>query len=201
MNQAITFLAALAAMSVLSALGAPRLWLCGLAGLALHPVAAFAVSVSSALIGNYAIFAACRGKVAQRLIDWISSRRMTDMHLPQLNVGISGVVLMRQMPGPCALITVFLARTKVSVRNFLVGSLIGFLPTTILTILATGTAATYLPKNIVACTTVAIAVIAAAVWMMKLRGRPDSMQTLERTSEAVAAADRCEGGGADGGEE
>ena len=201
MNQAITFLAALAAMSVLSALGAPRLWLCGLAGLALHPVAAFAVSVSSALIGNYAIFAACRGKVAQRLIDWISSRRMTDMHLPQLNVGISGVVLMRQMPGPCALITVFLARTKVSVRNFLVGSLIGFLPTTILTILATGAAATYLPKNIVAWTTVSVAVIAAAVWMMKLRGRPGSMQTLERAGEAVAAADRCEGGGSYGGKD
>ena len=201
MNQAITFLAALAAMSVLSALGAPRLWLCGLAGLALHPVAAFAVSVSSALIGNYAIFAACRGKVAQRLIDWISSRRMTDMHLPQLNVGISGVVLMRQMPGPCALITIFLARSKVRARDFLIGSLIGFLPTTILTILATGTAATYLPKNIVAWTTVAVAVIAAAVWMMKLRGRPGSMQALERAGEAVAAADRREGGGSYGGKD
>ena len=201
MNQAITFLAALAAMSVLSALGAPRLWLCGLAGLALHPVAAFAVSVSSALIGNYAIFAACRGKVAQRFIEWLSSRRMTDMHLPRLRVGISGVILMRQMPGPCALITIFLARTDVSSREFLVGSLIGFLPTTILTILATGTAATYLPKNIVAWTTVAIAVIAAAVWMMKLRGRPGSMQALERAGEAVAAADRREGGGSYGGKD
>ena len=169
MNQAITFLAALAAMSVLSALGAPRLWLCGLAGLALHPVAAFAVSVSSALIGNYAIFAACRGKVAQRLIDWISSRRMTDMHLPQLNVGISGVVLMRQMPGPCALITIFLARTNVSPRDFLIGSLLGFLPTTLLTILLTGTAARYLPPHIVAWTTVALAFAAAAVWLLKNR--------------------------------
>ena len=182
-------------MTLLSALGAPRLWLCGLAGLALHPVAAFAVSVSSALIGNYAIFAACRGKVAQRFIEWLSSRRVTDMHLPQLNVGISGVVLMRQMPGPCALITIFLARSKVRARDFLIGSLIGFLPTTILTILATGTAATYLPKNIVAWTTVTIAVIAAAVWMMKIRGRPDSMQTLERAGEAVATADRGERGG------
>lgn len=201
MSEVIEICGAFLVMTLLSALGAPRLWLCGLAGLALHPVAAFAVSVSSALIGNYAIFAACRGKVAQRLVDWISSRRVTDMHLPQLNIGISGVVLMRQMPGPCALITVFLARTKVSVRNFLVGSLIGFLPTTILTILATGTAATYLPKNIVAWTTVAIAVIAAAVWMMKLRGRPGSMQALERAGEAVAAADGREGGGSYGGKD
>ena len=188
-------------MTLLSALGAPRLWLCGLAGLALHPVAAFAVSVSSALIGNYAIFAACRGKVAQRFIEWLSSRRVTDMHLPQLNVGISGVVLMRQMPGPCALITIFLARSKVRARDFLIGSLIGFLPTTILTILATGTAATYLPKNIVAWTTVTIAVIAAAVWMMKIRGRPDSMQTLESAGEAISAADRRECCGPYGGKD
>ncbi len=159
------------AMTLLSALGAPRLWLCGLAGLALHPVAAFAVSVSSALIGNYAIFTACRGRVAQRLIDWISSRRAADMHLPRLRVGISGVILMRQMPGPCALITIFLARTDVSSREFLVGSLIGFLPTTILTILATGATATYLPKNIVAWATVGLALIAAAIWLLGLRGK------------------------------
>ena len=201
MSEIIEICGAFALMTLLSALGAPRLWLCGLAGLALHPVAAFTVSVSSALIGNYAIFAACRGKVAQRLIDWLSSSRVTDMHLPRLNVGISGVVLMRQMPGPCALITIFLARSKVRARDFLIGSLIGFLPTTILTILATGTAATYLPKDIVAWTTVAIAVIAAAVWMMKLRGRPDSMQTLERAGETVAAADRRESGGPYGGKD
>ena len=107
--------------------------------------------------------------MAQRLIDWISSRRMTDMHLPQLNVGISGVVLMRQMPGPCALITIFLARTNVSPRDFVIGSLLGFLPTTLLTILLTGTAARYLPPHIVAWTTVALAFAAAAVWLLKNR--------------------------------
>ena len=156
-------------MTLLSALGAPRLWLCGIAGLILHPVAAFLVSVSSALIGNYAIFEACRGSVAQRLVGWISRHGSADIRMPRLRVGISGVVLMRQVPGPCALITIFLARTDVSSRDFLVGSLIGFLPTTILTILATGAAATYMPKNIVAWATCGLALLAAAVWLLGLR--------------------------------
>ena len=196
MSEILEICGAFIVMTLLSALGAPRLWLCGLAGLALNPLAAFAVSVSSALIGNYAIFAACRGKAAQSLIDWLSSRRTTDMHLPQLKVGISGVILIRQMPGPCALITIFLARTKVSAQDFLVGSFIGFLPTTVLTIIATGTAATYLPKNIVAWTTVAVAVIAAAIWIKKLRGHSGSVQTLDCAGQSVATADRAEGGGA-----
>ncbi len=180
MTPLLTIPAAFAAMTVLCAVGAPRLWLCGIAALIMHPVAAFAVSVLGALTGNYALFVACRTRTANRIVDWISSgRRSAIGRLPHLRVGISSVVLLRQAPGPGAFITVFLARTEVSTRDFLVGSFIGFLPTTILTILAAGTAATYLPKNIVAWTTVTIAVIAAAIWMMKLRGNSDSMQTLE----------------------
>ena len=51
--------AALAATTVLCAVGAPRLWLCGIAALVLPPVAAFAVSLLGALAGNHALFAAC----------------------------------------------------------------------------------------------------------------------------------------------
>lgn len=170
MEETLEIVCAFAAMTILSALGAPRLWLCGIAGLILHPVAAFVVSVASALLGNYALFVACRGHLAQRLVDWIATRRATSkIKMPSLKVGISGVVLMRQMPGPCALITIFLARTNVSPRDFLIGSLLGFLPTTLLTILLTGTAARYLPPHIVAWTTVALALAAAAVWLLKNR--------------------------------
>ncbi len=171
MEEVLEIVGAFVAMTVLSALGAPRLWLCGIAGLVLHPVAAFIVSVTSALLGNYALFAACRGHLAQRLVDWITSHRPSKgFNPPTLKVGISGVVLMRQMPGPCALITVFLARTTVRRRDFIVGSLIGFLPTTLLTILLAGTTAKYLPRDIVVWTTVAIAAIAAVIWL--LRNRP-----------------------------
>ncbi len=170
MQEALEIAGAFVLMTVLSAVGAPRLWLCGIAGLILHPVAAFIVSVASALLGNYALFAACRGHLAQRLVDWISSRRSASrIRIPSFKVGISGVLLARQMPGPCALITIFLARTEVSVRDFLIGSFIGFLPTTLLTILLAGTTAKYLPPGIAAWVTAGLALVAAAVWFLKNR--------------------------------
>ncbi len=176
MEEALEIAAVFAAMTVLSALGAPRLWLCGIAGLLLHPVAAFVVSVASALLGNYALFTVCRGHLAQRLVDWIANRRTASkIRIPSLKVGISGVVLMRQMPGPCALTTVFLARTNVLPRDFLIGSFLGFLPATLLTILLAGTAATHLPPNTVAWTTAGVALAAAAVWLLTNRpARPET---------------------------
>lgn len=174
MNQFLVIPAAFVAMSVLCAVGAPRLWLCGIAALIMHPVAAFAVSMLSALVGNYALFAACRTQTAQRVVDWISSRRHLSSlgTLPRLRTGVSGVVLLRQMPGPGAAITIFLARTDVSTRDFLLGSLIGFLPTTVLAILLAGTAASCLPRDVLVWTTVGVALVAAASWLV--RGRTET---------------------------
>ena len=168
MNQFITIPAAFVAMSVLCAVGAPRLWLCGIAALIMPPVAAFAVSVFSALAGNYALFIACRTRTAQRVVDWLSSGRLSAVgRLPRLRTGISGVVLLRQAPGPGAFITVFLSRTDVSARDFLIGSFIGFLPTTLVTVLLAGTAAHFLPANAMIWTTAAVAVAAGVVWYLK----------------------------------
>ncbi len=162
MADTLETIAAFVAMTLLTAVGAPRLWLCGLASLMFPPIAAFIISIASALVGNYALFAACRGRVAQRLVDWISSRRSTSgIRIPSLNVGLWDVVLLRQMPGPGALITILLARTNIVVRDFIIGSFIGFLPTTLLTVLLAGTAASYLPKDIVIWTTVGVALVAA----------------------------------------
>ncbi len=162
MTNALEIVAAFIAMTLLSAVGAPRLWLCGLASLVFHPIAAFIISIASALVGNYMLFAVCRGRVAQRLVDWIASRRSTSgIRIPSLDVGFWDVVLLRQMPGPGALITILLARTNVLVRDFVIGSFIGFLPTTLLTVLLAGTAASYLPKNIVIWMTIAVALVAA----------------------------------------
>ncbi len=162
MTYALEIVAAFIAMTLLTAVGAPRLWLCGLASVMFHPFAAFIISITSALVGNYALFVACRGRVAQRLVDWLSSRRSTSgIRIPHLNVGFWDVVLLRQMPGPGALITILLARTNVLVRDFVIGSFIGFLPTTLLTVLLAGTAASYLPKNIVIWTTIGVALVAA----------------------------------------
>ena len=175
MSQFLAIPAAFFAMSVLCAVGAPRLWLCGIAALVMHPVAAFAVSVLAALAGNYALFAACRTRPAQRVVDWISSGRLFSIRrLPRLRPGISGVVLLRQAPGPGAVITIFLARTDVSTRDFLIGSFIGFLPTTLATVLLAGTAAHFLPAGATLWLTVAVAMAAGAVWLLKsLPWRPD----------------------------
>ncbi len=171
MTTFITIPAAFIAMSVLCAVGAPRLWLCGLAALIMHPVAAFAVSMLAALAGNYALFTACRTRTAQRVVDRLSRGRLSSIgRLPNLRTGISGVVLLRQAPGPGAIITIFLARTDVSTRDFLIGSLIGFLPTTLLTVLLTGTAASYLPRGILIWTTAGVAFAAAIAWLIQSRG-------------------------------
>ena len=170
MTPLLTIPAAFVAMSVLCAVGAPRLWLCGIAALIMHPVAAFAVSVLAALTGNYALFVACRTRTAQRIVDWISRGRLSAIgRLPHLRTGIPGVVLLRQAPGPGAFVTVFLARTDVSTRDFLVGSFIGFLPTTLATILLAGTATHFLPANATIWLTVSTAIAAGVVWFLKCR--------------------------------
>lgn len=169
MNQFIIIPAAFVAMSALCAVGAPRLWLCGIAALFMPPVAAFAVSVLAALTGNYALFIACRSRTAQRLVDWICRGRLSAIdRIPRLRTGISGVILLRQAPAPGAFITVFLARTGVPARDFLIGSFVGFLPTTLVTVLLTGTAAHFLPQNATTWTTIAVAAIAGVIWLVNV---------------------------------
>ena len=184
MNPFLVIPAAFAAMSALCAVGAPRLWLCGIAALVMHPVAAFVVSVLAALTGNYALFIACRTRTAQRIVDWISSGRLTAIgRLPRLRPGISGVVLLRQAPGPGAFITVFLARTDVSARDFLIGSFIGFLPTTLVTVLLAGTAALFLPDNASIWLTAVVAVAAGVVWYFKNIHRQSDNPDCDREAE------------------
>ena len=109
--------AALAATTVLCAVGAPRLWLCGIAALVLPPVAAFAVSLLGALAGNHALFAACRTRTARRVVDRIARGRLSRLgRPPRLHAGISGVVLLRQAPGPGAVTTILLSRAGVCPR-------------------------------------------------------------------------------------
>lgn len=161
---------ALVLTAVLCAFGAPRLWLCGIAAVILPQGAAFFVSIVGALAGHGLLFAACRTPAAQRVVDRIVRCGPAALgRLPRLRAGISGVVLLRQAPGPGAVATVLLARGGVSMRDFLIGSFIGFLPTTALTVLLAGNAASRLPADILAWTTAAMALAAAAVWFIRAR--------------------------------
>ena len=54
--------------------------------------------------------------------------------------------------------------------DFLIGSLIGFLPSTLLTVLLAGTASTVLPEGVLVWTSAAVALIAAIVWLVQRRG-------------------------------
>ena len=182
MSQLLTILVSLAAMTLLCAVGAPRLWLCGIAALIMSPVAAFAVSLLGALAGNYALFAACRTKTANRVVDWVFRRRLPSIRrLSLVQTGVFGVILLRQAPGPGAVMTIFLARTDVSACEFLLGSLIGFLPTTFLTVFLTGTAASRLPKEILAWTTAGMALVATTAWFILNRiGKPKGVPLVNR---------------------
>ena len=71
---------------------------------------------------------------------------------------------------PGAVTTILLSRAGVSTRDFLIGSLVGFLPSTLLTVLLAGTAATVLPKGVLAWTSAAVALVAAIVRLVRYRG-------------------------------
>ena len=77
----------------------------------------------------------------------------------------------------------FLARTDVSARDFLIGSFIGFLPTTLVTVLLAGTAALFLPDNASIWLTAVVAVAAGVVWYFKNIHRQSDNPDCDREAE------------------
>ena len=187
-NEALRALCVLVAMALLSAVGAPRLWLSGIAGMLLNPFVAFPVAMAGSLAGNYALFLALRSGRAKKL----AARLLRERKLPaaaQAAVGISGVVLVRQMPVPGIVSAIILAGTKATNREFLWGSVIGFAPSTLIAVLVTGAAKKFLPENASIWVAVAMSAIALPVWLVKNRcfrkaGKAAGGTTPEAGSEA-----------------
>jgi len=114
------------AAAALTAIGVPRLLICSLAGMIFGFAWGLAWSQIATLLGSYATFLFVRWR----------GRAYTLDHFPRLHrftrklesKGILSVFLLRQLPMNGFYNNLFLGLTSVRHRDFLLGSLIGFLP-------------------------------------------------------------------------
>lgn len=112
--------------AALTAIGVPRLVLCSLGGLAFGFEAGLLWSQIATVLGSYATFAFVRRRGRDYALNRFPRLRRFSQRLE--SKGVMAVVLVRQLPMNGFYNNVFLGLTPVSHRDFLIGSLIGFLP-------------------------------------------------------------------------
>ena len=121
------------ATAVLVAIGVPRLLMTGVAAAMFGIWLGLSCTLLGSLLGVYATFIAVRwGGREAGLARWPKLRKFTGL---LSRPGIVPVLLCRQLPLSSFFINVLLGLTTVRTRDFLVGSLIGFLPAAIPTAL------------------------------------------------------------------
>ncbi|QSA96246.1 TVP38/TMEM64 family protein [Methylococcus sp. EFPC2] len=114
------------AAASLTAIGVPRLLVCSLAGMVFGLAWGLVWSQAATVLGSYATFLFVRWR----------GRDYTLAHFPRLKRvsdtlegrGVLSVLLLRQLPMNGFYNNVFLGLTPVAHRDFLLGSLLGFLP-------------------------------------------------------------------------
>ncbi len=117
------------------ALGVPRLALCGLAGALFGFVAGGILALGSAVTGSYGAFLLARWSGR----DW-AERKLAGAS-PTLRAllakpGIVSIFIARQLPVPGILINVMVGILATPHRTFLVGTILGYIPSTAIVALA-----------------------------------------------------------------
>jgi len=108
-------------------LGTPRLLFCALGGLVFGFWAGLFWSLLGSLIGSFAAFRAARWAGRAWLTERFGQRRFFK-RIVHAEPTLASVVVMRMLPVSNGLINVGLALSQVNARDFLLGSLVGFLP-------------------------------------------------------------------------
>ena len=128
--------AAFAAASIAAiAVGVPRLALCGLAGVLFGFAAGALVALVSGLAGSYSAFLIARwgGRGwAERKLAGASARVRSVLAKPT----IAAIFIARQLPVPGIVINVLLGIMPTRHRTFLLGTSLGYLPSTAIVALA-----------------------------------------------------------------
>ncbi len=115
-----------AASAVLTGVGVPRLLVTGVAAALFGVVVGLAASLSGTLLGAWLTFLLARWSGREAGLErWPALRRFSGLLASQ---GIVPVLLIRQLPLSSFFINLLLGLTAVRTRDFLAGSLIGFLP-------------------------------------------------------------------------
>jgi len=115
-----------AAAALLTAVGMPRLLLCSLGGLVFGFAWGLAWAQIGTLLGSYAVFLFVRWRGQDYALNRCPRLRGFSQNLESR--GLLSVVLIRQLPLNGFYNTVFLGLTPVGHGDFLLGSLLGFLP-------------------------------------------------------------------------
>lgn len=119
--------------ALLVAVGVPRLLMTGVAAAMFGIWIGLASTLLGSLLGVYITFGLVRwGGREAGLARWPQLRKYT---VPLSRQGILPVLLCRQLPLSSFFINVLLGLTEVRIRDFLLGSLIGFLPAAVPTAL------------------------------------------------------------------
>ncbi|HEB95339.1 MAG TPA: DedA family protein [Sedimenticola thiotaurini] len=110
----------------LTGVGVPRLLMTGVAAALFGVVTGLLASLSGTLLGAWLTFLLARWSGHEAGLDrWPGLRRFSGLLASQ---GIVPVLLIRQLPLSSFFINLLLGLTAVRTRDFLIGSLIGFLP-------------------------------------------------------------------------
>jgi uncharacterized membrane protein YdjX (TVP38/TMEM64 family) len=112
--------------AALTAIGVPRLLVCSLAGLVFGFVWGLAWSQLATVLGSYATFLFVRWR--GRAYALAHFPRLQRFSRPLESRGLMSVLLLRQLPMNGFYNNLFLGLTRVGHRDFLLGSLLGFLP-------------------------------------------------------------------------
>ena len=132
-------MSALLLATFLNAVGIPRLWIAAAQGLICSPVAAFAWAMLAGHNGNALLFTAARHLLADCIRRRLARSRAA--FLLRTTPGFLETVLIRQLPLPGLLTTLALAVSKTRLSAMLLGSFVGWLPSTWIVTMLSGSAA------------------------------------------------------------
>lgn len=130
------------ASSVLIGVGFSRLFLCFLSGMLFGFVSGFPLILTATIAGSYAAFAAARWAgmhtAAQKMSRYSWLRSIVARHT------IMSVAFVRQIPVSGVVLNMYLGATSVRHSTFLIGSIVGYVPSTaIAALLGSGVGKSY----------------------------------------------------------
>lgn len=154
-----------AGISVLVAVGFPRLALCGVAGMALGFWSGLLWAQLGTLLGNYAVFILARAVGRDWAQRFVSRRARLNNAIQQR--GVLGVFLARQVPLPGLVINLTCALLPIPHWDFIVGTVLGQLPLAIpCTLIGAGILQSSFKKGI---TLIGLAIVASVLAWFCLR--------------------------------
>lgn len=177
-----------AVVSVLIALGAPRLMFFALAGLLFGLVEGFLAAMGASMVGSFATFLLIRW--AGR--DWVAARLGKNRFfskITHIRPTALSVFVVRQLPVSGIFINATLALSRVRSRAFLIGSFLGFLPQGIVAVLiGSGMSADFLHEGALQLVAAAagLAVLSFCLWRYKFKkAKPRSADDASLASDPI----------------